>query len=206
MVSYPGQITGSLKVSQTLTVGSAAALGDNGVGELQLADAATPPTTNPVAGSTVYSASASATPLKLRDPAGNVRSLVDGFFNLTTSPAFTLAAQTATPLALAVEAGGRYLVECGIIFDNTTGITTPSWTGPAGATMQWVDTTASLDYSSTIGATNNSFAANAGTRMAILKGNLLVAATAGTLTLTLGVSTGTTNLRAGSYLSHQRVA
>ncbi len=211
MVSYPGtvngnqKVTGSQQVGTTLTVGAVSGLGDNGVGEVQLANATTQPTTNPAGGVTAYVDTTSATPWKVRDPAGNVRSVVDGFFNQTTNPTFTLAAQTATPLTIAVEANARYEVTLCAIFDNATGVTTASWTGPAGATMQWVDTTSSLDYSATIGATNNTFVANAGTRMAIFKGNLLTT-TAGALTFTLGVSAGTTTLRAGSYIRTTRVA
>lgn len=189
----------------TVVVGATAPLGDNGVGEIQLADASTVPTTNPTGGIDVYSQSGTSTPLKVRDTAGNVRSAIDGFFQLATSPTFTLAAQTATPVTLAVESSATYLMEAAIIIANTTGATTPSWTGPTGATMQWNDTGASLDYSSTIGATNNSYAANAGTRMAFFKGLLVTSSTAGSLTLTLGVSAGTTTLSAGSWLRLTRV-
>lgn len=198
-------LTGPTRVSGNLTVGSASSLGDNGSGELQVADATTVPTTNPTGGGVVYSESATATPLKVRDTAGNVRSLVDGYVQLATSPTFTLAAQTATPITLAVQASATYLMEAGLVFSNSTGSTTPSWTGPTGATMQWNDTGTSTDYSSTIGATNNAYAANASTRMAFLKGILTVSSTSGSLTLTLGVSTGTTTLSAGSFLRLTRV-
>lgn len=189
----------------TVVVGATAPLGDNGVGELQLADASTVPTTNPTAGIDIYSQSGTATPLKVRDTAGNVRSAIDGFFQLASSPTFTLAAQTATPVTLAIEASATYLMEAAIIIQNSTGSTTPSWAGPTGATMQWCDTGTSLDYSSTLGATNNSYVSNAGTRMAFFKGLLVVSTTAGSLTLTLGVSAGTTTLSAGSFLRLTRV-
>jgi hypothetical protein len=198
-------VGGNFGVSSNLLVGSTTPLGDNGAGEFQLADATTVPTTSPTAGSTVYSESSTAHPLKLRDTSGNVRSLVDGFFQLATSPTFTSATQTATPVTLTVAASATYVMEAALIFSNTTGSTTPSWTGPTGATMQWNDTGASLDYSSTIGATNNSYASNAGTRMAFFKGLLVTSTTAGSLTLTLGVSAGTTTLSAGSYLRLTRV-
>ena len=48
--------------SKTALIGSATALGDNGVGELQLADATTAPTTSPAGGSVIYSQSAAAVP------------------------------------------------------------------------------------------------------------------------------------------------
>lgn len=198
-------VGGNFGVSTNLLVGSTTPLGDNGAGELQIGDATTVPTTSPSAGSVVYSESAAVTPLKLRDVNGNVRSLVDGYFQLATSPTFTLAAQTATPVTLAVQASATYLMEAGVIIANSTGATTPSWTGPTGATMQWCDTGTSGDYSSTIGATNNSYAASASTRMAFFKGVLVTSTTAGSLTLTLGVSTGTTTLSAGSFLRLTRV-
>lgn len=187
-------------------VGAQTALGDNGSGELQIADATTKPTSVPTAGTVVFSQSGSALPLIAYTPNGSKQSMVDAFFVLTGSnTTFTLAAQTATTVTLAVESSATYIMEAAVIFSNTTGITTPSWTGPTGATMQWNDTTGSLDYSSTIGATNNTFAANAGTRMAIFKGYLVTAGTAGSLTLTLGVSTGTTTLFTGSWLKLSRL-
>lgn len=190
---------------KNMLVGGTAALGDNGVGEIQLANATTKPSSPPSGGTTVFSQTASAVPLMAYFPSGNKSSLVDAFFLLASSPTFTLAAQTATTVTLAVESSATYLMEAALIFSNTTGITTPSWTGPASATMQWNDTTGSLDYSSTIGATNNTFAANAGTRMAFLKGVLIVAGTSGSLTLTLGVSAGTTTLAAGTWLRLTRL-
>lgn len=208
MTGNPGSQTTTVLpdlASGGVVLGATKPLGDNGVGTLAMADASTVPSTNPTAGGVVYSESGAATPLKMRDTAGNVRSLVDGFFQLATSPTFTLAAQTATPVTLAVQASATYLMEACLIFSNSTGSTTPSWTGPTGATMQWNDTGASLDYSSTIGATNNAYASNAGTRMAFFKGLLVTSTTAGSLTLTLGVSAGTTTLSAGSFLRLTRV-
>jgi hypothetical protein len=194
----------STNISRNVVVGSASAIGDNGVGELQLADATTVPSTNPTAGSTVYSESATPHPLKLRDAGGNVRSLVDGFAQLATNPTFTAAGQAATPVTLAVQASATYLVEAGMIFTNTTGSTTFSWTGPAGATMQWADTTGSGTYVSTIGGTD-SFPTFGTARMTFLKGLLIVSGTPGSLTATIGVSTGTTTLNAGSWLRLTRV-
>jgi hypothetical protein len=191
---------GNVTASNNLLVAGTSSLGDNGAGEIQLHDATTVATTNPTAGSLIYSESASATPVKVRDVNGNVRSVVDGFFQLASSPTFTAAAQTATTVTLAVQASATYLMEACLIFSNSTGSTTPSWTGPSGATMQWNDTGTSTDYSSTIGATNNSYASNASTRMACFKGLLVTSSTAGSLTLTLGVSAGTTTLAAGTYL------
>lgn len=190
---------------KNVLVGGTAALGDNGVGELQLANATTKPSSPPAGGAVLFSQSGSAVPLMGYFPDGSKRSVVDAFFQLTSSPTFTLAAQTATTVLLAVESSATYLVDAALILTNTTGITTVSWTGPASATMQWNDTTGSLDYSATIGATNNTYAANAGTRMAFFKGILTVAGTSGSLTATLGVSAGTTTLGAGSWLRLTRL-
>lgn len=128
-----------------------------------------------------------------------------GYIELSTSPTFTLAAQTATALALALTATGTYVLSAAAIISNATGTTSVSWTGPAGATMQWNDTTTSTDYAATIGALNN-YASSASTRMALFTGLLKTAGTAGTLTMTLGVSAGTTTLAAGSFLRLVRVA
>lgn len=195
----------SIRAAKNVLVGSTSVLGDNGVGEIQLANATTVPTTNPSAGATIYANSASATPVLIRDTAGNVRSAADSFFQLTTNPTFTSASQTATTVLLAVDASATYLMECQLIISNTTGNTTPSWTGPSGATMQWNDTTTSGDYSSTIGATNNPFPSLATPRMIFLKGILVTSSTAGNLTLTLGVSAGTTTLQSGTNLRLTRV-
>ncbi len=57
---------------RNLLVGANAALGDNGVGEIQLANAATNPTTNPTGGLTAY---ANAGQLLARNPQGLVQTL-----------------------------------------------------------------------------------------------------------------------------------
>lgn len=204
--SVSQNVSGNLAVTGNVTVGSATALGDAGVGVLELANAATPPPSNPTGGVVVYARTAFPYPVVMRDTAGNTRSLADAFMSLGAQQTFTAAGQTATNVTLAIDASATYLMEASVIISNTTGTTTPSWTGPSGATMQWVDTTSSADYSSTIGATNNTFAANAATRMILLKGLLVTAAAAGSLTLTLGVSAGTTTLLTGSYLRLARVA
>lgn len=191
-------------LGSTTVIGATAPLGDNGVGEIQLADASTVPTTNPTGGSVIYSQSTTATPLKVRDTAGNVRSAIDGYFQMTTNPTFTSASQTATPLTLNMEASATYLMETAAIFNNTTGNTIISWTGQTGTTMQWNDTGASLDYQSTIGGTDT-YASNAGTRMAFFKGLLTNSTTPGAFTMTIAVSAGTTNLLAGSWIRLTRV-
>lgn len=178
-----------------------------GVGVVGLADASTPPTTNPTGGMVVYSQSSKTTPMLFRDTAGNERSMADAYVRATAGQNVTSATQTAsTFLHLAIQANSTYLMECGLIMVNTTGSWTPSWTGPAGATMQWNDTSVSTSYSSTIGATNNSFPANAATRLVFLKGILFTSATAGTLTFTFNASAGTTTLQTDSWLRLTKVS
>lgn len=201
--------TGVGFVEPTLLVGSTTALGDNGSGEIQLADVTTVPTTNPSGGSVVYSQSGSASPLKMRDTAGNVRGIVDAFVQATANQSSTATSQTAsTYLTLAVEASATYVMELCLIFSESSasGIFTPSWTGPSGATMQWCDTGTSSDYSSTIGATNNTYTGSTATRMAFFKGPLVTSTTAGSLTLTFATnSTYTATVYAGSYLKLTRM-
>lgn len=196
-------------VDGNVVIGGTSTLGDNGAGELQVADASTVPTTNPTAGTVVYSQSAAATPLKLRDTAGNVRGLVDAFVEAPSNQTSTATSQTAsTYLTLAVEASAMYVMELGLVFgeSSASGIFTPSWTGPSGATMQWCDTGTSGDYSSTIGATNNTYTGSANPRMAFLKGLLVTSTTAGSLTLTFATNnTFTATVYSGSYLKLTRV-
>ncbi len=179
-------------MSPTLLVGATTALGDNGVGELQMANATTPPTTNPTGGVVAYAASGTSVPLKIRDVSGNVRGLAQAFALATADQTFTTTSQVAsTFLTITVEANATYLMDAGVIFSVvTSGNTIFSWTGPASATMKWNDTTTAADYSSTIGGTN-SYAFSATTRLAFFKGKLIVAGTAGSLTLTVSNSVGT---------------
>lgn len=69
-------------LSSTLVIGATAPLGDNGVGEIQLANASTVPSTNPTGGVDVYS---TAGKLTTRNPQGLVQTLSS-----------VVAAQTAT--------------------------------------------------------------------------------------------------------------
>ena len=169
---------------------------------------ATPPGSNPTAGVFLYSQSGTAVPAKIRDTSGNVRGVVDAFAQATANQTSTATSQTAsTYLTLAVEASATYLMELALVFSesSTSGIFTPSWTGPAGATMQWCDTGTSGDYSSTLGATNNSYTGSVATRLAFFKG-ILTITTAGTLTFTFATNaTFTATVFSGSYLRLTRV-
>lgn len=114
--------------------------------------------------------------------------------------------QTAsTFLVLPVVANAKYIVRAGVIITNTSGVTAPSWTGPSGATMKWVNTTASADYQSTIGGTTGTFPSLATSRMMLFEGLLQVSSTAGNLTFTGSTTTGTLQILADSYLTLERV-
>jgi hypothetical protein len=141
------------------------------------------------------------------DPAGTQRSLgLGGFVDSPLDQSTASASQVASLyLTLPVVANAKYLMNAGIIAQNTTGNYIPSWTGPASATMKWNDTTSSLDYSSTIGAVNNAFAANAGVRLLFLQGKLQTAAASGFLTYTFSASAGTSITLADSWLTLTRV-
>jgi hypothetical protein len=64
---------GYVTASGNLLVGASSSLGDNGVGEIQLHNATTPPTTNPTAGAVVYARNGG---LITRDPNGTLSPLV----------------------------------------------------------------------------------------------------------------------------------
>ena len=123
-------------------------------------------------------------------------------------PVTGTTAQTATPLAAAVEAGRTYTVWAGVIFSNTSAAATAglSWTGPAGATMQWNNTTGTSNYRASIGLVDP-YTGSVAARMALLSGRLVVPTTAGSLTLTLSTSDGaqTSTLLSGSWIYLARV-
>lgn len=197
-----------LIVSLNATVGGAAALGDNGVGELQLHNVTTPPTSPPSGGVVIFAQSA-AVPAMLYDTGGNKRSVVDAVALATADQTFTTTSQVAsTFLTLALEISATYLMEAGVIFSAaTSGTTTFSWTGPTGATMKWNDTTTAGDYTSTIGGTNG-YAFSAGSKLAFFKGKLVTSTTAGSLTLTVSNSVGgasTSSVLTDSWLRLTRV-
>lgn len=207
---------GSLNVNKNLEVGGEGGLGDNGSGEIQLANAGTVPTTNPTAGVDIYAASGTSTPVKFRDPSGNVRSMADGFARLTSNSGnVTGTAQTTiTGLVLAIEASAVYTMESFVIIKSTASTAqtaTYSWTGPTGATMQWGDTNTTSDYVATIGGIGGNGDVNLDgvNHLLILKGLLIVSTTAGNLQFTAGcsgASGATYNVLAGSHVRLTRVA
>lgn len=175
-------------------------------GGLQLLAQAAPPRTT--ARGYLQAFSPDGATVATQDPTGAVRSLgLAGYADAASNEQTTSASQVAsTFLTLPVAASAKYLMRAGIIAQNTGGNYIPSWTGPSGAAMKWNDTTSSLDYSSTIGAVNNTFAANAGVRLIFLEGRLTTAAAAGALTYTYSASAGTSITLADSWLTLTRVA
>lgn len=180
-------IASSVRVSSNLTVGSASALGDNGSGELQLANVTSAPTTNPTGGVALYATSTGA-PVKVRDSSGNVRDLCKQYAVQTATQASVGTGQTAsTALTLPVEANAKYLVECWVYWTTINSATvTTSWTGPAGTTFVWNDTTTGGDVVTTL--TGVSPAWLTGNKMIRLFGTLTTTGTAGTLTFTFASS------------------
>lgn len=127
----------------------------------------------------------------------------------TDFPVTGVTTQTTTPLAVTLEAGHTYLIRAGIVFSNTASAASAglSWTGPAGAAMQWNNTTGSTGYRATIGLVD-SYTGSTATREAFLLGRITLAATGGNLALTLSTSDSaqTSTLAAGSWLLAERVA
>jgi hypothetical protein len=129
------------------------------------------------------------------------------YIRATSDQTFTSTSQVASNyLSLPVVANGVYRVTAGVIILSSGGNFRPSWTGPSGATMKWNNTTASADYSSTIGATNGFFPALATPRMIFLEGLLQVSSSSGNITFTASSASGATTIYADSYLIVDRVA
>lgn len=202
--------TGIGYVSPTLLVGSTTALGDNGSGEIQLADVTTAPTSPPTAGTVIFSRTANAIPLMGYTPNGNKYSIIDAIALATADQTFTTTSQVAsTQLTLAIEISATYLVEAGVIFSNaTSGNTVFSWSGPTGTTFKWNDTGTSADYQSTISGTNTYAFSSGVTRLAFFKGKMITSTTTGNFALTVSNSVGgasTSTVLTDSWLRLTRV-
>jgi hypothetical protein len=198
--------TGVWYTDKNALIGSATALGDNGVGEIQLADAATVPTTNPAAGSVIYSASASAVPVKMRDVSGNVRGLVPAYAIASADQTVSVITQTAsTYLAVPIEASATYLMEGFLTIQTPNAVNfVHSFTGPSGAAMVWGDSTATSVATLT---GTDTWSGNGVNKTAMIKGMLTTSTTAGTLTVTFASGTAANNaiLRSGSWVRLTRV-
>jgi hypothetical protein len=77
-----------------LTIGATAALGDNGSGELALADASTVPTTDPVGGGVLYAKQGVPS---WRDTGGNLLGMIRSYYKRSTSDLNTFTAETLVP-------------------------------------------------------------------------------------------------------------
>lgn len=188
-------------------VGSATALGDNGVGEIQLANATTVPTTNPTGGVTLYAESGSAAAIKIRDTAGQIRGLVDGFAISAANQTTTSTSQVAsTSLVIPVQANATYIMDASLLFNQTNAITfSHSWTGPASATMVWGDIQTKTKIATITGT--DTWTGSGTDQLIALKGVLVTAGTAGNLTVTFATGNGanTVTLLAQSFVRLTRV-
>ncbi|MFE9834032.1 glycosyl hydrolase family 28-related protein [Streptomyces sp. NPDC005551] len=199
-------VAGSRATGQNTTLGAMAPLGDNGVGVTQVADVTTAPSTNPTGGVTLYAESGTSVPLKFRDASGNVRGVARGSSFATADQTSVGTALTAsTFLTASVQANAVYLVEALVYWTtaNTATVTT-SWTGPAGATMIWGDTTTGGDIVTTLGGVSPAWAT--GTKLVRIFGTLVTAGTAGTLGFTFASSVAASvTVKSGSGLILDRI-
>lgn len=130
----------TLYIQPNLLVGSSTSLGDNGVGELQLANVTTAPTTNPTGGVDVYSQAGIA---KIRNPQGlvitssGIISLITSSTTITTTGLQTLAS-TTIPANDPVANAAYEVTLYGVYTTNATATTlqfTLYWGTTAGTVM-----------------------------------------------------------------------
>ena len=171
-----GRIASNLMgFAASLLIGGTTALGDNGVGTLQLANATTVPTTNPTGGLDLYAKNGIP---QVRDPGGQLLAMVRSYTQDATSDLLNFTVETDVPGATisVVVTGSNSTVEVKAQFDmqmNTSAGTLVgflSWNG-ADRTEQAVFTVPT-----------------AGTRMCIHRGWEITGVTAGTYTAKLRAS------------------
>lgn len=203
---------GVVYTPKTLLVGGSSALGDNGVGEVQLTDAATIPTTNPTGGTTIYSVSPSAIPLKIRDTSGAVRGLLPGVAVASAAQSLTsTTTQTAsTYLTLPVDASATYLVSLWLFYNGpASNAIAASFTAPSGVTMTWSTGGNDQNAGTAPGGVVTWNTLGTGTPLGLtIFGVLITGGTSGSLTLTFAQqtsSTTATTLMAGSMMRLDRV-
>jgi hypothetical protein len=120
-----------------LTVASATALGDNGVGEIQLANAITVPTTNPTGGAVLYATGGGT---YTRDGAGSVWPVASPATNggvvpgaITQTLPYTQASGAAQPtngtlvIASCFISAGTSVGHVGFVVDTTAGASLTHW-------------------------------------------------------------------------------
>jgi hypothetical protein len=197
---------GILYTDKNMLIGSATALGDNGVGEIQLANAATPPTSAPTGGTTMFSQTTRAIPVMAFTPDGFKHSVVDAVAVASSNQTTTSTAQQAsTQLVIALETSATYIMQGSLVIQTPSGVNfTHSFTGPTGATMVWGDATATSLATITTVDTWSGTGAN---KTAMITGVLVTAGTAGNLTVTFasGTSGQTATLGSQSYIRLTRI-
>jgi hypothetical protein len=87
-------INNELRVTKNVVLGGAANLGDNGIGELQVANATTVPTTNPVGGFDLYAKQGVPS---VRDPGGQTLGMVRSYSQNSTSNLISFTAEVDVP-------------------------------------------------------------------------------------------------------------
>lgn len=149
-----GTISGAVRFNNTVTVGSASSLGDNGVGEIQLANAFTVPTTNPTGGVVLYSTGGV---FNTRNPQGLVQT-VGGTTQTTTTT--TTVANTVTQTALQTFTVPANDPIAGAVYELTGyGVYSVTGTPTITFTLLWAGTTiaASPAISLPVGISNSPF-------------------------------------------------
>lgn len=119
---------GTYYTSKNLLVGSSTALGDNGVGEIQVANATTVPTTNPTGGALIYANNGS---IQLRNSQGLVKSVVGNIPGVNTT---TIIANSNTETAIAtltvpandMVVGGLYRIKAWGIYSTPSSASPPT--------------------------------------------------------------------------------
>lgn len=173
---------------------------------------ATPPASNPTGGVTLYSQSTTGSPLKIRDPSGNVRGLLPSTAIATAgqSIASTTTQTPSTYLALPVEPSAVYLMS-GCLFYNgpSSDQIIFEFSVPTGTTMTWVTGGGGLAAWTTPGSPATWPTSGTGAPLgASIFGALITGSTTGSLTLTFAQgssSTTATTLMTNSYLRLERV-
>ena len=197
----------NLIVSLNSIVGGTAALGDNGVGEIQLHNVTTPPTVPPSNGAVIFAQSAAAIPLMSYEPSGSKRGLLPAFSTATGDQTSVSTTQTSsTYLTVAVESNATYTIVAYVYWTTANSATvTTSWTTTAtGSTMIWNDTTTGGDVVTTLTGVSPPWPT--GTKMVQLFGVLNTSSTAGNVTFTFASSVAASvTVKAGSSMMAERV-
>jgi hypothetical protein len=118
----------------------------------------------------------------------------------------TTTQQASTQLILPVVATGTYLMRAELVWNTPNAVNfVHSWTGPAGATLTWTDSTATS--MATIGATDT-WSSTGVDKAAYFFGTLATTGTAGNFTLTFasGTAANTATLKINSNVTLYRIS